>query len=199
MKNKRGMELTVGTIVVIILALVVLVLLILGFTMGWNNLMDKVKGFIGGEGDTVQSTVQACQLACTSNSQYNYCTLKRKVNLGKGEDGKIKTEEYTCKDIQDTVSGSGLSCPNIVCVSGTTPDAVKIYECTGNPTACDKLPLGTGDDNSKKVICEAHGCKWDSSDKKCTGTTLKACKDIDLGNDASKKEAICKAHGCSWL
>jgi len=46
--NKAGAEMTIGTIIVIILALVVLVVLIYGFTTGWGNLWDKLTGYGGG-------------------------------------------------------------------------------------------------------------------------------------------------------
>ena len=76
--NKKGAEMTIGTIIVIILALVVLVVIIYGFTTGWGNLWEKITGFGGGK-DNVQSVVQSCQLACTTSSTYDWCSLKREV------------------------------------------------------------------------------------------------------------------------
>lgn len=87
--NKKGAELTVGTIVIIILALIVLVVLVLGFTGGWGNLWGRFKGFFGGGDSNVDSIVQACRLACTMESKYDYCTMERTV--------KAETEVFKVK------------------------------------------------------------------------------------------------------
>ena len=79
--NKKGAEMTIGTIIIIVLALVVLVILVYGFSTGWSNLWGKITGFGGGEVN-VQSVVQSCQLACTTGSRYDYCTLERTVIFG---------------------------------------------------------------------------------------------------------------------
>ena len=47
-KGKKAAEMTIGTIVIIILALVVLVVIIYGFTTGWSNLWEKITGIGGG-------------------------------------------------------------------------------------------------------------------------------------------------------
>ena len=60
MKNKKGAEMTIGTIIIIILALVVLVILVYGFSTGWTNLWEKITAFGGGK-TNVQTIVQACQ------------------------------------------------------------------------------------------------------------------------------------------
>src|SRR3989344_5717493 len=81
--NKKGAEMTIGTIVMIILALVVLVVLIFGFTSGWGNLWNNIVGFGGGQGN-VQTVVQACQVACSTSGPYDYCTRERSVVFTKG-------------------------------------------------------------------------------------------------------------------
>ena len=102
--NKKGVEMTIGTIIVIILALVVLVVIIYGFTTGWGNLWEKITGFGGGDVN-VQSVVQSCQLACTTSSTYDYCTRERNVNFGKDD---IKNGDYNCKALEETSLGVGL-------------------------------------------------------------------------------------------
>ena len=106
-RNKKGAEMTIGTIIVIILALVVLVVLIYGLVTGWGNLWQKITG-IGGGKVNVQSVVQSCQLACTGGSKYDWCQKKREVIVD-GADGKPinlgkKTEttdkKYSCDELK---------------------------------------------------------------------------------------------------
>jgi hypothetical protein len=93
--NKRGAELSIGTIIVIILGLVVLVFLIYGFSVGWGNLLTSVRN-IGGE-PNIASVVSACQIACSSNSEYDYCSVERDVKFGKGDPNENK--KYLCSDL----------------------------------------------------------------------------------------------------
>lgn len=76
--NKKGAEMTVGTIIIIVLALIVLVVLVVGFTGGWTNLWGRISNFFGG-GSNVDSIVQACQVACTTNQKYEFCDRMRTI------------------------------------------------------------------------------------------------------------------------
>lgn len=115
MKNKKGAEMTIGTIIIIILALVVLVILVYGFSTGWSNLWEKITGFGGGKAN-VQTVVQSCQLACTTSSQYDYCK-NRKLIEGPGVDGKMTTSNKRCKDLEGITYG--LSVCDITCTEKT--------------------------------------------------------------------------------
>ncbi len=95
--NKKGAELTIGTIVIIVLALVVLVVLILGFTGGWGNLWGRISGFFGG-GSNIDSVVQACQVACTTNMKNDYCERMRPVKFG--EESPKTDAKYNCKALE---------------------------------------------------------------------------------------------------
>ncbi len=123
--SKRSQEMSIGTIVVIILALIVLVLVIMGFTVGWGNLWDKITNLGGGGQSNVDTIVQACNLACTTSSQYEYCKA-RDVNFGKGSayegtifslspekkiiSGKIKAN---CDELTDAIPALQIDCPSI--------------------------------------------------------------------------------------
>ena len=82
--NKRGQQMTLTTIIAIVLGIAVLVFLIFGFTTGWNNLWDKVTNY-GGGSSNVDTIVQACDIACSTGSEYNYCTLNRTLKTGVGD------------------------------------------------------------------------------------------------------------------
>ena len=57
--NKRGADLTVGTLVIIVLAIIVLVVLALGFGTGWTNLWSKMTGYFSPV--NVDAVIQSCQ------------------------------------------------------------------------------------------------------------------------------------------
>ncbi len=97
MKNKKGAELTIGTIIIIILAIVVLVFLVYGFTTGWGNLWDKISNW-GGSSSNVQTIIQGCQVACTTNAGYDYVDFKRQVVLGDGT-----KFEASCKELESGI------------------------------------------------------------------------------------------------
>ena len=97
--NKKGAELTIGTIVIIVLAIAVLVFLIYGFTTGWTNLWGKITVFSGG-GSTISEVSQACAIACAQEDSYAFNILKRTVRNENGFENKT----VTCEDLTGTVN-----------------------------------------------------------------------------------------------
>lgn len=81
MFNKRGQGLSTNAIVLIILAVVVLAVLVIGFTMGWS----RIAPWISSEGN-VDTIIQQCSVACSTNSVYDYCTRERTLDDGKKEE-----------------------------------------------------------------------------------------------------------------
>ena len=80
--NKRGQELSTNTIILIILGVIVLVILALGFFLGWDRLKSIFTDFGGGDSNVGQIS-QACQLACTTQSEYDFCTRQREIKIGR--------------------------------------------------------------------------------------------------------------------
>lgn len=74
---KRG-EMTITTIISIILAVVILVFLIYGFSTGWNNFWSRVNIFGGGKAN-VDDIAQSCLMACQSQNEYGFCNMERNV------------------------------------------------------------------------------------------------------------------------
>jgi len=89
--NKRGQDLSIGTLILIVLGIIVLVLLILGFSMGWGNLWEKINIF-GGGGSSIESVISACNIAVASGSEYSYCQDFKKIKINQ------KTEYVNCQD-----------------------------------------------------------------------------------------------------
>jgi len=112
--NKKGSEMTIGTLVVIVLAIIVLVVLALGFGMGWNSLWSKISPYLGGGGggSNVASAKQACEILCDSGqvdagSKEEYCTSKKTVIFGND-----KTVSDTCAKLAAQI---GAKACNIKC------------------------------------------------------------------------------------
>jgi hypothetical protein len=160
--NKKGAEMTIGTIIVIILALVVLVVIIYGFMTGWGNLWQKVTGISGGKAD-IDTHVQACQLACTTQSKNDYCK-DRNVTLS---DGKTKVS-MKCAQIANDPRYGLDPCPSIDCDQGSVGSCVDLKglwqrnacNSTQKPVAVTNLD-GRGDNSyCCKVSCTDAGGHW---------------------------------------
>jgi len=187
-RGKHGAEMTIGTIIIIILALVVLVVLVYGFTTGWSNLWEKITGFGGGKAN-VQSIVQSCQLACTTRSTYDWCSKERKIMIE--ESGKpteldqIKTCEQLAKD-----GRYGLeTCPEIPCPEEGKCDGTA-QVCSDAIDAISQLSGNLDDVQIKKIQKEAclaiEGCEWKDNE--------------GCGAECSsfKTEKNCERVGCTW-
>ncbi|MBU4086708.1 MAG: hypothetical protein KKB21_03985 [Nanoarchaeota archaeon] len=203
--NKRAAEMTIGTLVIIVLAVIVLVVVALGFGMGWSNLWSKITVYFGG-GSNVDSVIKpACIYACTTNANYDYCSLKRDVIL----QDKTKISGKTCEELSKNYPVVGLeSCGAVTCAGSVS--------CQGNAKKCAELELGT-DESKKQLICtgqkimNADGttavCKFTTAANnvpaKCeliiAGDVAVACDKLDLGIVESEKPGKCVAQqGCIW-
>lgn len=100
--NKKAQDLSIGTLILIVLGIVVLVLLILGFSIGWQNLFGKIGIY---QNSDLSALVSACQLAVTSQSQASYCEFK-KVTIG------TNLEYVNCEDsrIKSSLGSNSLNC-----------------------------------------------------------------------------------------
>ncbi|MCK4649768.1 hypothetical protein KAT36_00910 [Candidatus Pacearchaeota archaeon] len=113
MVNKKGQQMTLGTIIAIVLGIAVLVFLIFGFSTGWTNLWDRITAFGGGEAN-VDTIVQACALKCATQDVYGFCIANQTLKIGKGEDD-IK-ESCNILATNDKYKKYGIkSCPGIAC------------------------------------------------------------------------------------
>lgn len=133
--NKKAQDLSIGTLILIVLGIIVLVLLILGFSMGWSNLWEKINIF-GGK-TSISDVVNACNLAVTSNARYTYCNEFREVTV------EGKKEWLNC---EDTRVASGLTnklegkCENVILPQKTevSPAVKKCMDLIGDKTDSDK-------------------------------------------------------------
>ena len=110
--SKRGQGLSTNAIILIILGVFILAILILGFTLGWNNLKDKISS-----SNNVGTIAAACSTACATHSQYDFCVVKRDLGLKKVNGNEINTN---CSALATNYKGKNYGikeCPAITCTS----------------------------------------------------------------------------------
>ncbi|MCR4323863.1 MAG: hypothetical protein NUV37_02755 [Nanoarchaeota archaeon] len=78
--NKRGQGMSITTIILIVIGIVVLVILIWGFSTGWNNLWDKVSGRTSSS--NVDDVVAGCKVACDTGARDDFCNAGRTIKFG---------------------------------------------------------------------------------------------------------------------
>ncbi len=175
MKSKKGAEMTIGTIIVIILALVVLVVLIYGFSTGWGNLWEKLLGYGGGTVN-VQTVVDGCKVACTTGATYDYCTKKSRVIFDKNKDSARNKQEFTCKTLE--YQGVGLPvCESVDCGSANANNPGKACAdpaLNGQWVKGAVCNPGTQIDITSNPILLASD-KKDHPNENCCVTKLTAC------------------------
>ena len=128
--NKKAQGLSVSMLVIIVLAIVVLVVLALGFGAGWSNLWSKVTGFFSPV--NVDSVKQACQFACVSQAQHDYCCRDRSVRFSK--DGKKETLKCS-EDGRIRPADCDLSCQPC---DTTTKQMRDCWKLSGDKKSCIK-------------------------------------------------------------
>lgn len=93
---KRG-EMTITTIIAIVLAVAILVFLIYGFSTGWGNFWSKVNIFGGGK-TNINEIAQACLMACQNQDTYRFCNEEREIIKEDGSKLKLEViDEYKHK------------------------------------------------------------------------------------------------------
>jgi len=109
--NKKGQGLSTNAIILIILGIVILVVLILGFTIGWNKFLPFIQS-----GNNVQNIKTSCDTACATSSKFDFCETPRIV-----KDGVNDEFEATCDGLADAAYADrnyGIeSCPAINCAA----------------------------------------------------------------------------------
>jgi hypothetical protein len=136
--DKRGQQLSTTSIILIVLGVLVLVFLIIGFAIGWKKILPWIK-----PSNNVDQIRQQCELACNTNSKYNFCSVKREL---KSDTEKL---EDTCYFFSKKRKVYGIEeCPGITCgVYDSEDKAKEACESVG-----EKVPYFT-DEGTKEYIC----------------------------------------------
>jgi len=119
--NKKGQQMTLGTIIAIVLGIAVLVFLIFGFSTGWNNMWSKITE-LGGGSVNVDDVVRGCEVACAQQSKNAYCDKIRTMNFGQERNvslantTKVEMDKVrgSCEELANNYTGLGVAkCPNL--------------------------------------------------------------------------------------
>jgi len=112
MKNKKGVELAIRTIVIFTVAILVLIMLVFWLNSERGMFSGFLKNFRGTS--NVDEVVDACNTFYTSNRVYSYCCDLKEVKAG-GEEF-----ELTCNQLRDKNFTSDriskLGCEEVQCV-----------------------------------------------------------------------------------
>ena len=109
MQNKRGQGLSTNAIILIILGVVVLIVLILGFTMGWKKILPFVST------NNVETIKTSCDIACSTNSAFDYCSVEREVKDGTNDNFKDTCYNLANSEGYSTRNYGIAVCPSITC------------------------------------------------------------------------------------
>ncbi|NCN51671.1 hypothetical protein GW931_01535 [archaeon] len=107
-QNKKGQGMSTNTIILLILGLIVLVALVWGFATGWSAFQKYFNP------SNVDSVIDDCNVACTLNNQYGYCSGER--TLKSNEDNlKIKSSCAVFSSEKTFAKYKIPSCASISC------------------------------------------------------------------------------------
>ncbi|MBM3246941.1 hypothetical protein FJZ17_00145 [Candidatus Pacearchaeota archaeon] len=106
MKGKKGVELALNTIILIVLAIIVLVALVLLFNRSSGSFGEKMDSFF--TSSNVDSVVSQCDTLGEQERKYEFCCVNRTVKLSKSE--KL---ELTCSLASEKSWGSSIN--KLVC------------------------------------------------------------------------------------
>jgi len=90
--EKRGFELGISTLILMILGVILLAVLIVFFTMGSGSFFDNIKMYFSYS--NVDAVVTSCNLFVDTNVIYRYCCEQNKIRYY--VNGEKKSGSFTC-------------------------------------------------------------------------------------------------------
>jgi|APSaa5957512622_1039677.scaffolds.fasta_scaffold195708_1 hypothetical protein len=114
-RGKKGFQLTINTVVLLILASMLLLFIVLFFTGSAGPLLGKFGSYFSYT--NVDNVIEGCNLLFDTNSEYAYCCeIKNVKYYGEGEktDGEFSCSELKEKSfVNDKIKD--LSCEGVSC------------------------------------------------------------------------------------
>ena len=173
-KSKKGAELTIGTIIIIVLGVAVLVFLIWGFGTGWSNLWGKINIFSGGSAN-IDTIKQSCALACTGQQFNEYC-LKRVVKV---DNNRANDKTLSCRDLETQAEPLKISVCSDITQQCPTPTNTGVITCEGTAVACNTITTSVSTECPKQKGCSVREAGTSIT---CEGTPL-ACNTFTSATD----------------
>ncbi|MEK6898833.1 MAG: hypothetical protein AABW79_01930 [Nanoarchaeota archaeon] len=130
MNGKRGQELSISTLVLIVLAVIVLVLIVVASTGGFSRIGDFFANLGGGKSN-VQTVIQGCQVACQTNSNYDWCTKGRDVSFTSEDEAK-DSGLVQAPLVQSGRTVKGVTCDKIASVPSYQLSCDTITTCSAS-------------------------------------------------------------------
>ena len=110
--NKKGFEMAINTIVILVLSILVLIFLVLFFTDAGKIFLSKIGIYQGYS--NVDNAVNSCNFYVESNSIYNYCCEKKEIKYF--ENDKKSEGMFSCLEIEERFGGiKKISCEDVKC------------------------------------------------------------------------------------
>jgi len=125
--NKKGAEMTISTIILIVLGVLILVFLIIGFSIGWNKIFPYIS-----PPNNVQDIKDKCDYACNVGSKYDFCSSIREVKVESDltQNGITITSgkkvRATCYDLVGVTQLGFARCPAMACEAYSNEDFAKL-------------------------------------------------------------------------
>jgi len=121
-RHKKGVTLTLETILLIVLTVMAVTILTTFFLTSSGNFMEKINTYF--TQDNVDSVIKACNILADSGQEYSFCCDKKEVKyFAKDEKGnEVKTKsEFTCQELvnKDFIGEKikRLNCGGIKCLN----------------------------------------------------------------------------------
>lgn len=71
MKNKRGVQLAISTIILLVIGLIVLIGIVSILVMGWDDFKTAIGAALGND---LSKAKRNCAIACAAGNKETYCT-----------------------------------------------------------------------------------------------------------------------------
>ncbi len=144
MESKKAQNLSITTIILIILGVVVLFVIIIGFTKGWGS----VKGFFNGGESDFQKVTSQCSIACATMDEISWCKVR--TLEGDSENCKFFASKYTsieeCPDMP--------KCPTDTEAQKCVDHPEYVDLCTEQQTCSDPIQGVFSDTAGGKICCK---------------------------------------------
>jgi hypothetical protein len=108
--NKKGQQMTLGTIIAIVLGIAVLVFLIFGFSTGWNNMWEQITKQTSGA--NTKTVIADCETDCSADEKSAWCNERKTLRYFDG-DGNTLKKEGTCDSFVKGKAGEENITPNL--------------------------------------------------------------------------------------
>jgi len=92
MENKRGVQLAISTIILLVIGLIVLVGIVSILIMGWDDFKTAVGAALGND---LSQAKRNCAIACASGNTETYCEIR---TIGELKDINCNNEAIKPKD-----------------------------------------------------------------------------------------------------